>query len=167
MPSPTPKVWLADSAAHLMRKEASRRLPLETGGILLGYWSEDGASVAVTDATEPGPNAIHRRDEFIPDDEYQNLKIDEIYEASGRVHRYLGDWHTHPFGGSALSYKDRRNLHRIATTKGAHTPIPLMAVLSGGAQDWNVSVWSYERPTAVIDRLALRCSRECIVALHS
>lgn len=144
-----------------MEEEANGALPLETGGVLLGYWSEDRSEVVIMDVTGPGPNAVHSKTEFIPDDEYQDRMIDEIYARSGRQHTYLGDWHTHPFGEESLSYKDRRTLRRIAMLGGTGGPAPLMVVLACSEQHWRLAAWRYQRPVTVIERISLRCAREC------
>lgn len=150
-----------------MTDEANRALPFETGGVLLGYWSEDRSEVAITDVTGPGPRASHSKTEFIPDDEYQDRLIDEIYARSGRRHRYLGDWHTHPFGEESLSYKDRRTLQRIAGSEGKGVLDPLMAVLASNHEAWRLCVWRYQRPVSTFDRIVLRCARECVLVEYS
>lgn len=144
-----------------MKVEAVRAIPCETGGVLLGYWT-GGGEVVVTTATGPGPRAVHSEAEFIPDDEYQQQMIDDTYRESGRRHSYLGDWHTHPYGGEFLSYKDRRTLQRIARHVEARAPIPLMAVFAHN-ENWRLAVWRYERPATLLARLALRCDRECTI----
>src|SRR5688500_572542 len=101
------KVWVPRSILDSMTEEANRWLPLETGGMLLGYWSDDRSEAVITEVTGPGPKGAHSKTEFIPDDQYQDRMIDEIYARSGRRYRYLGDWHTHPLGEESLSYKDR------------------------------------------------------------
>ena len=144
-----------------MEEEAKSALPLETGGVLLGYWSEDRSEAVIADTTGPGLNAVHSKTEFIPDDEYQDRMIDDIYMRSGRQYTYLGDWHTHPFGDEALSYKDRRTLQRIATLDGTGGPAPLMAVLACNQQRWRLAIWRHRRPVTVIERITLRCTHEC------
>lgn len=160
------KAWISRTVLDVITKEAIRALPLETGGVLIGYRSHDAAEVVITFATGPGPNAAHSRSEFIPDDEYQDRKIDELYECSGRRHIYLGDWHTHPSGEKSLSFKDRRTLQRIAFHQGGSAGAPIMAVLAGNEHKWTLSIWRYERPVNVIDRLSMRCTRECRVVTY-
>jgi integrative and conjugative element protein (TIGR02256 family) len=155
------RVWLPDSVETFMKVEATGTIPCETGGVLLGYWTEGGEAV-VTAATGPGPAASHSETEFIPDDDYQEQMIDEAYVDSGRRHTYLGDWHTHPYGGNLLSYKDRRTLQRIARHPEARAPIPLMAVLAHD-EDWRLAIWRYERPVTLLARLTLHCDRECAI----
>jgi integrative and conjugative element protein (TIGR02256 family) len=132
--------WISRTSIELMVDEASRALPNETGGILMGYWSSTEDQVVVTTATHPGPHAHHDIAEFIPDDEYQDREIERVYAESGRRHVYLGDWHTHPDGDAALSWKDKKTLRAIASYIPAKAPTPLMAVLAGDG-NWRLHIW--------------------------
>ena len=124
--------------------EADLAFPLETGGVLMGYWVEPRREVVVTDVIGPGPNATHASTGFLPDAKYQEGEIDRIYLDSGRLITYLGDWHTHPLGSCSLSFKDKRTLHHIANFGDARCHEPLMAVLGGGKDgEWLVRIWKY------------------------
>lgn len=144
MKRPTVKAWLPNRVAREMAQEAERLFPLETGGVLLGYWVNSDEEVIITHATRPGPEAIHRPKSFIPDDEYQQAEIARTYEESGRLHTYLSDWHTHPNGSAILSCKDRRTLRKIAKCKDARVTIPIMALLANGEPEWYLGIWRFD-----------------------
>lgn len=129
-------LWLAASARERMETEADRTYPLETGGILVGYPTAQGP--VVIDVIGPGPNASFRRRRFVPDAAYQERQLAALYEASGRLHTYLGDWHTHPDGIAAPSWLDRRTLHRIARSPSARAPEPIMIILTGRPGCWKL-----------------------------
>lgn len=136
-------LWVAAAALKLMVNAADQWTPDETGGVLVGYWAEQ-RQVVVTAAVDAGPHSTHSTDGFHPDSAYQVAKIAELYEASGRYHLYLGDWHTHPLGGLGLSRIDRQTMRRIARTSAARCPRPLMLVLAS-ADNWQLAAWSPER----------------------
>jgi integrative and conjugative element protein (TIGR02256 family) len=139
-----PALWWAQDALDAALTEADRAFPLETGGVLLG-WRASTAEVVVTDVVGPGPAAEHHGIWFRPDADWQQEQIDARYSQSGRTVTYLGDWHTHPNGGAALSRKDLRTLRRIARHTAARTPQPVMAVLAGGPE-WRLVVRQPRRP---------------------
>lgn len=114
--------------------------PLETGGVLIGYWAADVKDVVVTAATGPGPNALHGEMGFVPDSAVQTEVVSRHYAASGRRHVYLGDWHSHPDGGRKLSRLDVRTLRAISADPAARIRSPLMAVLFG-ADVWRIQLW--------------------------
>jgi integrative and conjugative element protein (TIGR02256 family) len=126
-----PVVWMTAEIIAAMAVEATRHYPLETGGILLGYANASGTQVVVHACVGPGPRAVHRRHGFVPDHVYHELETARIYADSGRLWSYLGDWHSHPSGTLVLSRTDRRTLARIARTRDARVPKPLMIVLAG------------------------------------
>jgi integrative and conjugative element protein (TIGR02256 family) len=126
--------------------EADRTYLLETGGVFLGYWSEHGHEVVITEMVGPGPNAVLIVHDFIPDYAYQKRQIAEHYAASGRRYTYLGDWHTHPdTKQTRLSRKDRRSLGRIASSPDARNAVPLMGVFAGIPDNWAATTWKVER----------------------
>lgn len=137
------KAWLPNSVAEAMRDEAKRTFPLETGGVLMGYWAVEYSELVITHATGPGPEAIHRAHSFVPDYDYQEAEIAKLYKDSGRTSTYLGDWHSHPKEGVYLSRRDRRTLCRIAKHRDARASVPVMAVIGGGEPDWFAGVWKY------------------------
>ena len=131
--------WFPKHGFDLMVKEAGNTFPKETGGVLIGYWiSHD--ELVITDIVGPGPKAFHSRYSFIPNSEYQEEKIADLYEKSGRLHTYLGDWHNHTNGKANLSWKDKRTLCRIAKSETARAPNPIMVILAK-RDDWVASVW--------------------------
>jgi integrative and conjugative element protein (TIGR02256 family) len=135
--------WISEAILGGMLAEAERMSPLETGGALIGYWVTAHEEAVITDVTGPGPRAIHAPYAFLPDDEFQEGEIARVYHVSGRLHTYLGDWHTHPGSSSYLSWRDKRTLRKVAISPDARAPIPLMAVFGGGP-DWVLKVWKYE-----------------------
>lgn len=123
-----------------MLSEASLRYPLETGGILIGYFME--SNVVIVDAIGPGKSASHALGTFTPDYSWQDKEVAQLYKKSGRRHTYLGDWHTHPDGSGSLSMKDISTLENIATCKTARVSSPVMAILSG-TNEWEITIWNY------------------------
>lgn len=123
-----------------MSTESERWCPKETGGVLMGYWS--GRDVVITEIIGPGPKAVHRRYSFTPDSKWQENEIARIYEESGRVITYLGDWHSHPYGTQGLSIKDLVTLLRVAVHKPARAPRPIMGILHDNPQ-WELVVWRF------------------------
>ncbi len=123
-------VWLRDEVAAILLREAAELAPSETGGILMGYWSTDGAAVVVTNSVPGGPAAVHQRSRFEPDPTWQREEVARLYRTSGRVHTYLGDWHTHPGGSARPSRLDKRTAKTIATAHEARSPRPVFIILS-------------------------------------
>lgn len=136
--------WIAADARSRIQAEAQRKAPLETGGVLMGYWAYDESSVVIADIVGPGPNAVHERTRFVPDHRYQDREIERIYKESGRRLTYLGDWHSHPDGPMILSVVDRLTQLRIGSHRAARAPHAVMAIIAGG-RPWTLGVWQLVR----------------------
>jgi len=126
------KLWLSKELRKEILNMGLEKAPCETGGMLMGYVGSQG-DVVITKLIGPGPNAIHKRSTFVPDHNYQMKKLTEHFEGTDGQDTYLGDWHTHPAGGTALSALDKATVSRIARFVAEHTkhPIMLVAALNG------------------------------------
>jgi integrative and conjugative element protein (TIGR02256 family) len=131
------RVFVPPGLLDALEAEGRRWAPDETGGMLVGYRTDNGADadLVITDVIPAGPRAVRERVRFAPDGEWQQRRLEELYEESGRVTTFLGDWHTHPRGGVRPSRVDRRTFRTVAKEKGARAPFPLMLIV-GLWQGW-------------------------------
>jgi integrative and conjugative element protein (TIGR02256 family) len=134
-----------------MRLEAGSWGAQETGGMLLGYRA--GRQIVVQAVVGPGPKARHSRGSFSPDGAWQETEFTLVYEQSGRMTTYLGDWHSHPGGGLAPSRRDLRTARRVAATPEARTREPLTMILAPVANQWRAGGWVLDRGLFVRARL--------------
>lgn len=134
-------VWISKSALAFIAKEFRRAYPSETGGVLIGYLAGSDDAV-ITCAVGPGPLAKHSETRFVPDWSYHDVEIARLYEESGRLHTYLGDWHSHPNSPTRLSSTDRQTLLRIAKHADARIATPLMVVIAQ-VNPLILDVWKY------------------------
>lgn len=137
-------MWMTEAAHQCLLDEADRGYPLETGGILLGYFAENAEAV-VSAAIGPGPKASHSRTRFLPDHTWQCEQIDKLYEQSAGEWVYVGDWHTHPDASPQMSWLDQRTLRAIAKHPQAQTPRPVMMIAAGSPQNWVCKCHQFRR----------------------
>lgn len=119
-------LWLDPVARHQIEREASRRRFVETGGPLFGFEADD--DLVVIGAGGPGPNARHRPRSFRPDREAVDRGIARVQEASERRYRFLGSWHTHPFGRARPSGTDLVAVRDISMEPEVLLPRPLVII---------------------------------------
>lgn len=141
-PAPTTDdaVWLPRTLGDALESIAHAWAPLEVGGILLGY--RNASAWVLTHVVGPGPGAHHGRFGFTPDDAFHREAATRIFKDTDGISRYLGDWHTHPGSGARLSSIDKRTLRRIARSREAQCPVPLMMVLGYGDPTWLARVYT-------------------------
>ena len=120
-----------------MCSEAISRLPLESGGVLLGW--RTGEDRVVISVLGPGPQALHGLYRFIPDHTWQISEICRIFHKSTGDIDYLGDWHSHPNGNSVMSGEDHSTLKRISK----RVPESLMLIIGNNthSEHWSVNCW--------------------------
>jgi integrative and conjugative element protein (TIGR02256 family) len=97
-----------DSILRLARESADGR---ETGGILLGYGPDANGVVHVEIAGDPGPAADRRPAFFSRDLTHATALAREAWRGSQAV--WVGEWHTHPGGGSQPSARDLATYVRL------------------------------------------------------
>jgi integrative and conjugative element protein (TIGR02256 family) len=134
--------WISKRALAFMAREFRRAFPEETGGVLVGYSTTGPEGVVITHAVGPGPCAMHGKRRFVPDWSYHESEVARLYEESGRLHTYLGDWHSHPNSCTRLSPTDRGTLSKIAKHTEARVTTPLMAIIGAG-DPLTLQIWQY------------------------
>ncbi len=77
----------------------------------------------------PGPRARHRPRSFRPDADAVDRAIARVHEASDGRYRYLGTWHTHPFGRAAPS-TDIAAARAISEEEHVRLSHPLLIILA-------------------------------------
>lgn len=140
MLKPVSLLWIREDLVQAMFADGSLWAPRETGGLLVGYWSEDETEVVITDIVDAGPKARHGRFTFSPDYEYQQEQLDIILDNGARPLFYIGDWHTHPKGQLTLSLLDHYALWRISRNPEAFAPWPIMLIFAG-SEKWDIRAW--------------------------
>lgn len=163
-------IWISEEAFTSLVTEANRVYPLETGGVLLGYFAENGEPVVFTNIG-PGPAGVHLRTRFTPDHSWQCKQIDLAFEKSNGTLAYMGDWHTHPDTSPQMSWLDQRTLRTIARHPQARISQPLMLIGGGTPQNWTWISHQYrgERLLGLIvdcEQHELRSFRSEEAALH-
>jgi integrative and conjugative element protein (TIGR02256 family) len=93
----------------------------------------------------PGPVARHGSYSYTPDPEHDQEALARAYKRSGRLHTYLGDWHTHPDHAPHPSCKDIRTLAHIAAYPDARATRPLMLIIGGNPKSWAANLWCFDQ----------------------
>ncbi len=124
----TTQIELRKEAYETIISETAKQLPMETGGILLGY--REGVNMVVTHAlVVGGENATHTR--YIRNDVRANAMLAEFLakRADDDPTGYIGEWHSHPApkGPSQIDLGALRE-----TAKTSNVPIALVIHALGG-----------------------------------
>ncbi len=113
----------------LMKDMCQKANSKETGGILIGTYSEDHTTAIITKVIGPpvdsecGPTWFSRGTEGLQD------KLDKawFYERT----YYLGEWHYHPKDSPQPSIVDIKQMQGIATDVKYNCPEPILIIVNG------------------------------------
>ncbi|MFX3637334.1 MAG: Mov34/MPN/PAD-1 family protein [Candidatus Pristimantibacillus sp.] len=125
-----------------------KKMPLETGGILVGKYTEDGCSAEITFITGPPSDSKHTRQSFYRGTKELNLWLTDSW-SKGEY--YLGEWHFHPNSSSNPSYVDKRQMKLISTDSNYNCPEPILLIIGGDPKKiWTSSCFVFPRKKSII-----------------
>jgi integrative and conjugative element protein (TIGR02256 family) len=117
-----------EAKLHEMRNNA---LPVETGGVLLGYHDLNLKEIVIVDALPPPPDSSHSTGHFQRGVEGLLEAYQEVQRRTADVVGYLGEWHSHPRGHSANpSTDDVLQLFKLAIGM-ADEGLPVLQLIVG------------------------------------
>lgn len=97
----------------------------ETGGILIGRYSDDHSTAFVLSASGPGPRSSSGWSFFTRRTFGLQTALDRELE-SGKY--YLGEWHCHPGNDSTPSSQDIHQMRLISKSGNYNCPEPILMV---------------------------------------
>jgi len=109
-----PSILLPRRILEQLGPERERRLPLETGGFLLGL--RRGHHIEITDVTVQGPHDIAGPVSFERVDASHTRTALAAWENRGQSTAIVGDWHSHPSGSPTPSGLDRKAWRTLASS---------------------------------------------------
>lgn len=125
---------LSAEAMALIQEQALRKHPLETGGILVGYYSSNFRLATAVLATPPPPDSRHGPMHFERGTSGLHQLLAEAKKQTPSLH-YLGEWHTHPAYNAWASSPDIRQMNRFALWRQYGVKNPLLLVIGGVPPD--------------------------------
>lgn len=126
---------LLEMRTEVRRGARTRGPAVETGGLMLGFFDEASRSVVVDVATGPAPDSLLSDGYFFHGVNGTQDYIDRVSQRTGKLTRFVGIWHCHPYGRAWPSPTDDAGVTVLTsfTTGGRRA---LMVILGGSAQQW-------------------------------
>lgn len=101
------------SLIPILLKKTAMESPNETGGILIGRINQHRKTVHITRIIDAPPDSEGFPFSFKMGVINLSKEIIDIYNKTGQQIYYLGEWHSHPNGGSRLSSTDKNAMNQI------------------------------------------------------
>jgi len=125
------KVVLSVSSFEAVLSSARAALPNETGGTLVGKYSDEGCTATITHPYQARKGAHAGRNWFFrPSDDVDPTLRDLLNKKRDALH-YLGEWHSHPGAKPLPSVRDIRTLQGLAHSPDVASDTPLLLILGG------------------------------------
>jgi integrative and conjugative element protein (TIGR02256 family) len=116
------------------------RLPVETGGVILGYVDHKTHTIAVVDLLPAPADSVETQSGFIRGVEGLEEVLKRVSELSAKVVRYVGEWHSHPSFSSPTPSRDDRALLATLRAQLEQDGDPVLMLIVGAAGEIGVHV---------------------------
>lgn len=130
--------------------------PLETGGILIGRYSDDCNTAIILEATPPPPDSERGHSSFVRGVTGLTELLNERWQDQDRSY-YLGEWHFHPSTVVEPSPEDFAQMLAISRARDYQCKEPILLIIGKekyeGHLNFRVFVLSAERAPQEIHRL--------------
>ena len=104
----------------------------ETGGILIGYYSEDRTTALVTEATSPPKDSLQGHNWFQRGVAGLKMLLAHRWINTSRRTYYIGEWHFHPTVEIVPSDDDYKQMRDISISTNYHCSEPIMLIIGEG-----------------------------------
>lgn len=125
------QIRLSSHAANSMRYYRRRRLPNETGGVLLGKFDVDRRVLYVASVLPSPPDSVEWPSMYIRGVEGLRGSVELVNEITGGELSYVGEWHSHPDGHGSDPSDDDRTAHQMIVGEMGKTGLPGVVLIQG------------------------------------
>ncbi|MBD2212922.1 Mov34/MPN/PAD-1 family protein [Nostoc linckia FACHB-104] len=127
----------------------------ETGGILVGFYTESHNCAVVTDVSDAPSDSLSGNDWFHRGTTGLQHWLNRLWNRDKQY--YLGEWHFHPFSNPNPSQIDINQMQNIGESNSYQCPELLLLIIGGDpTRQWNVKVYIFPRNSSMIE--LIECS---------
>lgn len=130
------KIELPIEQLELLHSLCDESNPYETGGIIIGKYSDDGSTALISEIINAPDDSIKKKTYFKRGINGLQKKLDSIWGKS----YYLGEWHYHPNSSPAPSRSDIEQMISLSNNIKLHCPEPILIVIGGNKNNWLLNI---------------------------
>lgn len=131
------KIELPIEQLNIMHNLCDKSNPYETGGILIGSYSDDNFTAHISEITNSPDDSVKKKTLFKRGTNGLQIKLDTLWKDS---QYYLGEWHYHPNSSPTPSRSDIEQMVSFSHDKKLNCPEPILIILGGNKDNWLLNV---------------------------
>lgn len=123
---------------------------METGGIFVGEYSEEGDCALVAAVSGAPADSRAGRAWFYRGVRGLQVWLDRLWHRERKY--FLGEWHFHPYAEPTPSGTDKRQLTEIAKASSYHCQEPILVIIGGDPKgEWRIRSFVFPRDHAFVE----------------
>ena len=127
---------------------------METGGILVGFYSPKHDDAIVTDISIPPSDSKRSRASFVRGTAGLQVWLNALWTREQQF--YLGEWHFHPSASPHPSADDIQQMRFNAEKENLQCPEPVLLIVGGTPpHEWSVSAFVSPRGQRSIEMMPM------------
>ena len=141
-------VAITDTILNNIHQECVKSKNKETGGILIGKYSEDRNTAIINKITGPPNGSKQGKRTFKRAPANLNKLICGKWDLG---YRYVGEWHFHPNSSPNPSIVDNLQMNKFANDKKLNCSEPILLIIGGNQNNgWEISVHVYTKDSKIV-----------------
>lgn len=120
---------IMDDPWKYLESECSKVNGSETGGVLIGYYTDDRTTAIITEATPPPKDSSYGHNWFRRGVMGLKSLLISRWKTSGQRTYYIGEWHFHPTEIISPSKDDFIQMQEISNSSNYHCNEPIMIII--------------------------------------
>ena len=131
------KIELPNEQVTEMHKICKESSPNETGGIIIGRYSDNGLVAYISEITCAPEDSIKGKSSFHRGNKGLKKKLDALWEQN---YYYLGEWHYHPNHSPIPSKADIEQMRSFSLNRNLKCPEPILIIAGGNINNLTLNV---------------------------
>ena len=128
-----------------IQQQVIRDWPNETGGILVGFYTESLDCAVVTEICDTSKDSAPNLRRFTSNPIGIAKMLSDVWLRTDGGEYYIGEWHSHPGNSPLPSNLDDDTMHDISKNDGVNAPQPILLIAGYSAikhEDFAAYVYS-------------------------
>lgn len=127
------QIELSSEQLDLLHKLCEESNPYETGGTVIGRYSDNGVTAFIFEITNSPDDSIREMTSFKRGINGLQKRLDKLWKDNLY---YLGEWHYHPNSLPIPSHSDIEQMISLSHNIKLNCPEPILIIIGGGNNNW-------------------------------